>query len=159
MEHSPKDSSLDMRGLPRRLCGLRPLIKKTVEATLRHHGIGTYAVSITFLDDRTMAGLNRKALGKRGATDVIAFDLAENGLVHELVGDIYISLDRARAQSAAFKVSLKEEILRLAIHGLLHTIGYRDHTSSHRRKMELCVERSLREILGPHVREKAAGAR
>lgn len=138
---------------------MRPLIRKAVAATLSGHGIGVYAVSLTFVDDETMTSLNRRALGRRGTTDVIAFDLAEDGLVHEAVGDIYVSLGAARRQSRAYGVSLSEEILRLTIHGLLHTIGYGDRTVPERRKMEACVEQSLREILGSRVRAKARGAR
>lgn len=159
MKRPQESSSLDIRGLPRGPSGLGPLVKKAVEATLRHQGIGLYAVSVTFVDDRAMGDLNRRALGREGTTDVIAFDLAEEGLPYEAVGDVYVSIDRARAQSLAYGVSLKEEILRLAVHGLLHTIGYSDRTPPQRRKMESLVEQRLKEILGPRVRGKATGAR
>jgi probable rRNA maturation factor len=145
----PTDSTLDIRGLPAPLKELRPAIKKAVSLALERHGIGAWAVSITFVNDRAMAALNRRALGRRGTTDVIAFDLAEDGLIHDVVGDIYISLDEARRQSKAFKVGLREEALRLAIHGLLHTVGYSDHTASLRRQMEKCVEQILGEVVGP----------
>lgn len=159
MEHSPENSSLNVRGLSRHLAGLRPLIRKALRVCLEHHGAGAYAVSITFVDDATMASLNRRALGRQGTTDVIAFDLSEDGLVHQTVGDIYISLAQARRQSAAYGVSLREEVLRLAVHGLLHTMGYRDDTPSRRRKMESCVERVLRQTLGPAARGSARGGR
>jgi len=99
------------------------------------------------VSDRKMAGLNRASLGRRGTTDVIAFDLSELGLPVDLVGDVYVSLDRARRQAADFGVGESEEILRLVLHGVLHTIGYEDGTESRRKKMNEAVEREIALLL------------
>lgn len=159
MQRSHTKSSLEVRGLPRNLSGSGPLIRKAVGIALRHHGICTYAVSITFVDDQTMTRLNRRTLGRRGTTDVIAFDLAEEGLAHEAVGDIYVSLEQARRQSAAYGVRVGEEVVRLVIHGLLHTIGYSDRTVHQRKQMESCVELILKEARGSRVGAKTRGVR
>ncbi|MBI4057611.1 MAG: rRNA maturation RNase YbeY, partial [Elusimicrobia bacterium] len=50
-------------------------------------------------------------------------------------GDIFISVDQARKQAKALGHSLLKEILTLAIHGILHLLGYRDHTPRDRRRM------------------------
>lgn len=71
-----------------------------------------------------MAGLNRRFLARRGATDVIAFALATPGHGHS--GDMYICPDVARASARRFGVGVREEMLRLVVHGTLHLLGY-DH--------------------------------
>lgn len=81
-------------------------------------------MSITFDDDARLAELNREYLGRTGPTDVIAFDLS--GKDAGLVGDVYISVDRAAAQAEEHGVPRKEELLRLEVHGILHLLGY-DH--------------------------------
>lgn len=80
-------------------------------------------LSITFVNTRTMARLNREHLGHRGPTDVITFALGQDpgGAV---IGDIYICPDVARAQAAAHGVGVREEIARLVVHGTLHACGW-----------------------------------
>jgi rRNA maturation RNase YbeY len=108
------------------------------------------------VSDRKIAGINRRALGRRGPTDVIAFDLSEKGLPCGVVGDIYISLDRARVSSRAFKVSESEEIIRLVAHGVLHVAGYRDATRRERREMEAVQEQVVKLVLGGGSAAKGA---
>jgi probable rRNA maturation factor len=81
-------------------------------------------VSITFDGDERLRELNREYLGRRGSTDVIAFDLS--GDDGSLVGDIYISVDRAAEQADEHGIPREEELLRLEVHGILHLVGY-DH--------------------------------
>ena len=147
--------SIEVEGLPARLGRLRPLLVRAAAKVLRAHGIGTYSISIAFVSDRKMAGLNRASLGRRGTTDVIAFDLSERGLPVDLVGDVYVSLDRARRQAADFGVGESEEILRLVLHGVLHTIGYEDGTESRRKKMNEAVEREIALLLRGRPRARS----
>lgn len=86
-------------------------------------------VSLAFVDARAMAELNRRWLDREGPTDVIAFDLGEPGAdgVRELVGDVYVCPDVAVAASAEpGGPGPAEELVRLAIHGVLHVLGH-DH--------------------------------
>jgi len=155
MEGSQPVSALGVKGLPSGLRHLTRPIGVAARTAFRAHDVSTYALSITFVNDREIAKLNRRALGRKGPTDVIAFDLSEDGLPYRVVGDVYISLDRARANSRAFKVSLSEEIIRLVVHGILHLVGHRDDTGPRRRKMELVQERMVKRLLGK--RSKKAG--
>jgi len=93
---------------------------RVLEAEWRAGGEG----SITFDGDVRLEALNREYLGRTGPTDVIAFDLS--GEDDALVGDVYISVDRAAAQAEEHGVPWKEELLRLEVHGILHLLGY-DH--------------------------------
>jgi probable rRNA maturation factor len=68
-----------------------------------------------------MRALNRRALGRDRATDVIAFGMRHAGT---LVGDVYICPAMARRSAAVHGVPVRQEILRLVIHGTLHALGY-----------------------------------
>ena len=71
-----------------------------------------------------MSELNRRYLGHRGPTDVISFGLGRQGRRGPVVGDIYICTEIARSNAARQGVSSQEEVLRLVVHGTLHTLGY-----------------------------------
>jgi probable rRNA maturation factor len=94
------------------------------EEVLSREWGGGGEVSITFDGDESLRRLNREYLGRDRPTDVIAFDLSRGE--DYLVGDIYISVERAAEQAEDFGVALEEELLRLELHGILHLVGY-DH--------------------------------
>jgi probable rRNA maturation factor len=146
MKRSGRLKSIDVSGLPKGLGCLEPTVKRAARAVLREHKIEAYALSITFIADSDMSRLNRRALGRRGTTDVIAFDLADPGSPAGAVGDVYVSFDRALAQSVEFNVSLREELVRLVVHGVLHTVGYRDHAPAESRRMRVRQERVVRRL-------------
>lgn len=83
-------------------------------------------LSITFVGRAAMSELNRRYLGHRGPTDVISFGLGRQGRRGPVVGDIYICPEIARSNAVRQGVSSQEELLRLVVHGTLHTLGY-DH--------------------------------
>jgi len=97
---------------------------RAAREVLMNEGISKGEVSITFDGDKCLQDLNREFLGRDEPTDVIAFDLS-----HEedyLLGDVYISVDRAAEQAGERDLPLEEELLRLQVHGILHLAGY-DH--------------------------------
>lgn len=75
-------------------------------------------VSIVLVDDREIIKLNRRWFKKRRPTDVITFPFP--------VGEVYISIDTARRQARERGITLWHELLRLAVHGMLHVAGYDD---------------------------------
>lgn len=83
------------------------------------------AVSFVILDDARIQEMNVRFLGHDYATDVITFPLGEEG---ELDGEVYIGADTAAAQAREHGVPFREEIARLAVHGLLHLLGHDDMT-------------------------------
>ena len=98
-----------------------------------------------------MAALNRKHLGRSGATDVIAFGLSRADKRTPVIGDIYIAPDVARAQAREHGAGVREEIARLAVHGTLHVLGH-DHPDGGERtasrmwqRQEALLARSLRQ--------------
>jgi probable rRNA maturation factor len=107
------------RGLPLS----RALIRRVVETVLkaeRRQGL----ISVTFLGRDSMRRLNAAHKGHDRPTDVLSFPLAAPG--GQLVGDVYICPWVARREAQARGISLREELIRLVIHGTLHALGH-DH--------------------------------
>lgn len=104
----------------------RARVERVAASVLRAEGVRDADLSITFVSDRAMAALNRTHLGHRGATDVISFGLAPAVKGGPVSGDVYIAPDVARRNAAAHGAGVREELLRLVVHGVLHVVGH-DH--------------------------------
>ena len=107
-------------------------------------------VSIAFVNDETMTGLNRKFRKKAKTTDVLTFpaDDSYNDPTQKKgrpLGDIVISVDQARRQAAEEKHSTATEVRYLILHGLLHALGY-DHETDQGEMNALEVE--VRALVG-----------
>ncbi len=88
---------------------------------LAWEGAGRVRVELTLLGAPAMRRLNRRATGRRGVTDVVAFTLPQpDGSV---VGDVYLCPAVAEQWPTN---DLRVELIRLAVHGTLHVLGY-DH--------------------------------
>jgi probable rRNA maturation factor len=73
-------------------------------------------------------------------TDVLSFPLESGRL---LEGEIYVNLDRARAQAGEYGVSQANEIARLVIHGTLHLVGFDDTTAQKAKVMKVQEDRHV----------------
>jgi len=80
-------------------------------------------IDITLLSAAAMRRANRRATGRRGLTDVIAYALPQPD--GRMLGDVYIC-PTAAAAAARNGVALNDELVRLAVHGTLHVLGH-DH--------------------------------
>ncbi|MEP7000021.1 MAG: rRNA maturation RNase YbeY [bacterium] len=127
----------------------RARVQRAVESVLRAERVRDAEVSITFVSDRRMAALNWRHLGHRGSTDVISFgfDAVANGA--PLTGDIYVAPAVARRNAIAHGAGVREELLRLVVHGTLHVLGH-DHpvdaarySSPMWRRQERLLQRAL----------------
>jgi len=83
------------------------------------------AVNVVFVTDRRIRELNRQFLKRDRPTNVISFNCNQPQVPGEprLLGEIYVSRDRARAQAREYGVSHASELRRLVLHGLLHLLG------------------------------------
>lgn len=99
---------------------------------LRAEGVRAALVSVTLVSPSAMARLNRRHLGHAGATDVISFGFAPTPGAG-VVGDIYVCPDVARANARAAGCGVREELLRLVVHGTLHVLGW-DHPEDRARQ-------------------------
>ena len=105
------------------------------------------SVTVAFVSDRKMRGLNSEFRGKDKTTDVLSFPFEADEFDSEkdFLGDIVISLEQAAAQAAENNLDLETEIKQLILHGILHLCGYDHETDDgamNRRELE------LRETLG-----------
>ena len=99
------------------------------------------ALGIVLVDDETIHRMNREYLAHDEPTDIITFALGDEGFVtgpggmpREL-GEMYISYERAAAQSADWGSDPEREIRFLVTHGVLHLLGWDDATTEERERM------------------------
>ncbi len=127
-----------------------------LNAVARLHGLDDMTeVDITIVDDEEIHTLNREYRNVDRPTDVLSFALDEgeedepeliDGPEEHLLGDIIISAETAQRQGQEFGHGLEREIVYLAVHGLLHLLGYDHMTDEDKKVMRAKEEEALREI-------------
>lgn len=127
-----------------------------LNAVAHLHGLDDMTeVDITIVDDEEIHTLNREYRNVDRPTDVLSFALDEgeedepeliNGPEEHLLGDIIISAETAQRQGEEFGHGLEREIVYLAVHGLLHLLGYDHMTDEDKKIMRAKEEEALREI-------------
>ncbi len=84
------------------------------------------SIQINFVSSKEMMIINRKYLNHNYSTDIITFDYSQSK--KNIEGEIFISFEDAASNAKKYGVKLKEEILRLVIHGFLHLLGFDDQS-------------------------------
>ena len=82
-------------------------------------------IGYLFCDDEHILQVNREYLGHDYYTDIITFDYCEG---NRLCGDLFISVDSVRENASVYGTEFADELNRVIVHGLLHLMGYDDHT-------------------------------
>jgi len=128
---------------------LRMLLRRAILETLDYEGVEVVApeVSMTFTDNEGIRELNRLHRGIDKPTDVLSFPMFsfEDGEEPEgALGDIVISLERAREQAETFGHSFEREVAFLCVHSMLHLLGY-DHELGEKEDRDM--RRRQREIV------------
>ena len=134
----------------------RRMLKSQVRLVLKNLSLpNNVEICITFVDDNIIRNLNETYRGIKRATDVLSFPQdgpdetlrfntaiakAMNQTIH--LGDIVISVDTAKRHARLYGNSLKKEIQKLIIHGILHILGY-----DHKKKNEAFVMRKKEKEL------------
>ena len=124
---------------------LKRVAREAVKATLDYEEFPYDAeVSVTFCDNEYIRGLNSEFRGIDKHTDVLSFPMYDNGEFDDaecsmgaVLGDIVISIERAKEQALEIGNSLHREIAFLTIHSVLHLLGY-DHERSPEDEEEQC---------------------
>ncbi|WP_088008008.1 rRNA maturation RNase YbeY [Indiicoccus explosivorum] len=110
-------------------------VQKVLARAAEAEETGEAEVSVTFVANEAIRQINREYRGKDTPTDVISFALEEadeqevaitGGSEVRVLGDIIISVERAKEQAAQYGHSYERELGFLAVHGFLHLLGY-DH--------------------------------
>jgi len=81
-------------------------------------------INYIFSTDRTLLDINQRYLKHGFYTDIITFDLSQNK--KEIIGEIYIGLERVKGNSKKLGISFNSELHRVIFHGVLHLCGYKD---------------------------------
>ena len=139
---------IDARYKHLRLAGL---LERTIEAALKQQGVKNAELALMVTGDAKLAKLNAEFLGETHATDVLSFPSGEK----PYLGDIAISLPRARAQAKAGGHKLAEELQLLAVHGVLHLLGY-DHAKPAEKKRMWAAQEKILNKLGVQINTQAA---
>lgn len=113
-----------------------PLLETLLQLAVQANDVQAGVVSLSFVDDATIAQLNSAYRGIDEPTDVLSFamdgedefasDADSDVPLERQLGDIVISVPRAQEQAAVYGHSLEREIGFLFVHGFLHLLGY-DH--------------------------------
>jgi len=100
------------------------LVESALRRVLAREGVACAEFSVTFLDDREIARMHAERLGRPQPADVLSFALHERD--ETPLGDIYVGAEQAVRQAGAEGADVREEMVRLALHGALHVLGH-DH--------------------------------
>ena len=141
------------------------LMERAAQAVCRLEGVENVGAYVRVVDDETIHEINREQRGVDRPTDVLSFPSVryrpgetargsaalirreydpDSGLC--FLGDIVISVDRARAQAREFGHSLARELGYLTAHAMLHLCGYDHMTDSDKAKMRAMEDRAMREL-------------
>lgn len=107
-------------------------------------GYGVGELYYYFCSDEALLDINQRRLGHDFYTDIVTFPLTDSGDV--ISSEFCISLDRIAENCLNFGRSFESELLRVIIHGVLHLIGYDDHTDEERSRMREKEEECLRQF-------------
>ena len=105
------------------------IVKKVLKKGLKLLEINQCEFNIIVVDNKYIHELNKKYRGVDRETDVISFALEDDktfNLENRVLGDIYISIDKVYSQALEYQHSRVREFCFLAVHGMLHLLGY-DH--------------------------------
>ena len=114
------------------------LVKKAADRFLRVYKKNKYEVSIAFVGDRVIRKLNRNYRETDKVTDILSFP-GEG----DFLGEIIIDYAQIKRQAKKYGKTIKQELVFILVHGLLHLSGYNDKTEKGRREMERLGEKFI----------------
>ncbi|HAN21694.1 MAG: rRNA maturation RNase YbeY [Clostridiales bacterium GWF2_36_10] len=126
------------------------LMKRCIRICIANeYPVHKFEVNLTVCDNDYIHELNKQHRGKDAPTDVLSFPFYDFDTpeVTTLLGDIIISIDKAKEQAATYGHSLKRELCFLAVHSALHLLGY-DHEDEEEREMMEQKQKELLDSLG-----------
>jgi probable rRNA maturation factor len=115
-------------------------LENWIQKVILNHGCEEGEVNYIFCDDIYLHKLNVEFLQHDTLTDIISFDNSIGKLIN---GDVFISVERVADNAVDFKVSFREELQRVMIHGVLHYLGFKDKTEEDQKEMTLQENKAL----------------
>ena len=127
-------------------------VEKVLESAIVKENLGDVSFNLVIVDNDYIHELHRDYRKIDRETDVITFALEdEDSLVLpediRVLGDIYISIDKARSQAEEYGHSLLRELSFLAVHGFYHLLGY-DHMTKEDEKVMFGKQEEVLEANG-----------
>ena len=119
----------------------RVALKSFIEKSVKKEGFSIETLTYVFCSDKYLLKMNKDFLSHNYYTDIISFDLSETP--GNLIGEVYISVDRVKDNAKTHGTSLKEELHRVIFHGALHFCGYKDKKPTDTKKMRQMEDRWL----------------
>ncbi|OGX26332.1 MAG: rRNA maturation RNase YbeY [Omnitrophica WOR_2 bacterium RIFCSPHIGHO2_02_FULL_45_21] len=138
--------NLSSQALPISYGAAKKLIRKILPCLGKSKQPEEWLLGIVFLNDTRIKLLNQKYLKANRPTDVLVFNYGQN------TADLAISLESAKRNAKFYKASLKKELVRYIIHGLLHLYGYDDRSPKDKKIMFKHQEQILNQII--HVNSR-----
>ncbi len=124
------------------------LIENTIKFFSKETKFFKGEVEIVVINDKEMQKINFCYRGKNKTTDVLSFAFQEDkNIKTDFLGQIFISYPQIKSQAKKYKVSEKEEFIRMLVHGLLHLVGYDHDTIIKEQKMFKFQESMISKIL------------
>ena len=119
---------------------------EVLEFACKHLNIENPLLNIVIVDNDRIREINKEYRNKDAVTDVISFAFEEVNDVDygdvRFLGEIYISYERCKEQASEFGHSIRREFSYLAVHGLLHLLGY-DHIKEEDKKVMRALEEEI----------------
>ena len=126
-------------------------VKKFIDFALNYLELKNVVFNIIIINNEEIHKINKEYRGIDRPTDVISFALEDDDTFIEMdqriLGDIYISIDRAREQAKEYGHALLREICFLTIHGILHLLGY-DHMEPEDEKVMFELQERVLDAYG-----------
>lgn len=125
----------------------RVALKSFIEKRVKKEGYSIETLTYVFCSDKYLLKMNKDFLSHNYYTDIISFDLSETP--GNLIGEVYISVDRVKDNAKTHGTTLKEELHRVIFHGALHFCGYKDKKPADTIKMRQMEDAWLSAYMKP----------
>ena len=127
-------------------------LKKILVDLCERENLLNVMFNIIIVDENTIHKINKTYRGIDRSTDVISFALEDDKTIKPLdkirvLGDIYICIEKVKSQATEYNHSFKRELTFLAVHGLLHLLGY-DHIEEEDEKIMFAKQEEILDYYG-----------
>ncbi|MDU1043265.1 rRNA maturation RNase YbeY [Peptoniphilus rhinitidis] len=127
---------------------IKKLIKKSVKTVLKIENLEeNVEVSVSFVGDDEIKGLNRDFRGVDKVTDVLSFPIDDEFMIeNKILGDVIINTKRVMEQASELGHTNERELSYLTVHSILHLLGYDHMDEIEKREMREREKLAMKEL-------------